>query len=154
MPTKSARLAVLWAGRLVPAVLLAAGASGCLLPSKMTGTSALAVAPDSQVARDVDYAQHHPGPYPKFTDIPALPTDVPPSSQYRSAVLAMQQQRTLLEQQAGALPAPPNDTEAQAGGLHSRLPEQAQAPPAESQQQTEAYGRALRERAIPPPPPK
>lgn len=154
MARKSDRLAVPWAGRASLVVLLAAGASGCVLPSKMTGTSALAVAPDSQVARDVAYAQRHPGPYPKFTEIPALPTDVRPSSEYRAAVLDMQQRRASLEQQANALPPPPDDTETLAGGLQSRLPQGAEAPPEDSQQQTEAYGRDLRARATPPPPPK
>jgi hypothetical protein len=133
---------------------LAAGAAGCALPGKTHGSSGLSVDPHSEVAQHVAYASSHPGPYPKFSQIPPLPRDVRPPSAYRAAVLDMTARRQALEGQTAALPPPETDAEDVAGDLRSRLPNNEPPPAEDAQQQTEAYGRALRERATPPPPPR
>ena len=144
----------MWAGRLVFAMSAAASASGCVLPAKMRGVSPLGVDASSQVARDVAYANKDPGPYPKFSQIPRLPTDVPSPTTYRERVLAVKQDQAVLEAQAKALPPPDAGADSLATDLRSRLPDQSEAPPEGSAEQTDAYARALRERATPPPAPR
>jgi hypothetical protein len=134
---------------------LAGGLCACILPAKMRGMNNLPVDPNSPVAKDVIYASHHPGPYPKFTDIPSVPTDVRPAAEWRAAISDIKAEGRKLDAQVAALPPPLTDTEAFAAASQSMSAAQpSEVPPADAQQQTESEARTLRERATPPPPPK
>ncbi len=132
----------------------AAAASGCVLPGQVRGIAGLPMDARSQEAKDVLEHSRHPGPYPKFADIPPVPTDVRPPEAWRAAVLDLKGRKAQLDADAAALPPPAQDTEAYAAETRPRLPSNVDAPPPETPQQTEAYARALRERATPPPRPK
>jgi hypothetical protein len=133
----------------------AASACGCVvLPANMRGASSLPVEPNSPVARDVKAAAEHPGPYPKFAQIPKVPRNVRPPSAWRAAVASVEHSRAKLESEVAALPPPQTDTAGFAAATQARAPTSAEAPGPNSEAQTEAYAEALRERATPPPPPK
>lgn len=138
----------------IAAPLLAALAA-CALPGRMVGVADAPVDPSSPVAQDVIRAAQHPGPYPKFAGIPQVPTDVRTEAEWRVAVADMQQRKSTLEAQVGALPPVETNTEGYAQETRTRLgPAPAPPAPEDAREQTEAYARALRERATPPPPPK
>ncbi len=133
----------------------AACAAGCAVPSRVAGLSNAPVDSSSPVAKDVIYASEHPGPYPRFADIPKIPTDVRPASAWRAAIAEVQHKKAVLEAEVAALPAVTADTETYASQTRAQASAPAsQAAPTDPTQQTEAYARSLRERATPPPPPK
>ena len=128
--------------------------AGCDLPGRVAGVG-VPVDPSSPIAQDVVRASHNPGRYPRFADIPKVPTDVRPTSDWRADVEDMQRRQATLQAQVAALPPLPAQTaEAFAGQKRAQLGgAPASAAPAEKQQ-TEAEARALRKRATPPPPPR
>ena len=129
--------------------------AGCALPGRMVGVADAPIDSSSPVAQDVIRAAQHPGPYPKFTEIPQIPTDIRGSAEWRIAVSDMQKRQTALDAQVAALPPVDTNTEAYADETRTRLgPPPAPPAPEDARQQSEAYARALRERATPPPPPK
>jgi len=129
--------------------------AGCTLPSRMAGLSDAPVDSSSPVAQDVIRASQHPGPYPKFADIPPIPKDVRSASGWRAAVQEVQQREATLTAQVAALPPVSTDTDAYAEQARKRLGAPPRPPaPEDAAAETAAYGRALRERATPPPPPK
>jgi hypothetical protein len=139
------------------AALLGAGAlSACSTPSVGSAQAPASLGPNSPVAQDVARAARHPGPYPRFADIPAIPTDVRPASSWRAAVKDVQLRQATLQGQVQALPPlEPETTEAYAAATRGRLGQPpGQVPPEDARAQTEAEAQALRERATPPPPPQ
>ncbi len=140
---------------IVIALAPAAALAGCALPGQIAGLSNAPVDSSSPVAQDVLNAARHPGPYPKFAQIPQIPSDIRSVAQWRVAIGDIQQRQTELSDQVAALPPVDTNTEAYAAEARTRLGPPPAPPAAEdARQQTEAYARALRERATPPPPPK
>ena len=130
-----------------------AGLSACAnLASFSAGP--LPVPPGSPVAQAVAEAQRNPGPIPKFSDIPPVPTDAPDSS----VRLALQEQSNAaareLERAVAAFG--PIDPEAtQAFLQQTRAVFEGVEPPTEAERAaTEAFVRAARARATPPPAPR
>ncbi len=140
------------AGALAALGVLAFGLGGCIVPG-LGESSRAAIDPNSPLAADVVAARAHPGPYPRFSDIPKTPTDVRPPAAWRQAVNEVDTHKARLDYELSKLPPPARDTEPFAGRTRKRAPEPGQAPPPDASQQTEAYAAALRERATPPPPP-
>lgn len=132
---KAARLAVIGAG-----VMLA----GCVSPF---GSGA--VDPASPVAADVQRLSRTDRPYPKFSDIPAVPKDIRPLAMYgqQAAELASLRDRLIAETapETWAL----SGTEAFADQAKRDAPD---IPVTERTEDTEAFARQLQERATPPPP--
>ena len=116
---------------------VAAGAAGCAIPGE--GPSArLAVDANSQVAKDALYAAKHPGPFPRFADIPKIPTDIPPASSWRAATAELQQRKDRLVAQAAALPPPLTDTQPFADSSRALAKAPIAPPPPDADQLTEA----------------
>jgi hypothetical protein len=132
---------------------VALGASGCFAP-EVTQPPKSKLGASSPVTQDVINAEKHPGPYPRFADIPNVPTDVRPASDWKAAAQDLEGRRARLDTQISVLPPPQTDTETFAGRSRSRTAGADQAPSPDSRDQTESYAKALRERATPPPPPK
>ena len=131
---------------------LAAVAPSCALPAKISGLGSATVDPNSPVAKDVLYASQHPGPYPRFRDIPEVPTDIRPASEWRVAVADLKRRKVALDAEAAALPPALTDTEAYAAQHRAKVGAQpSEVPPPDAEQQTRAYAQSLRERATPPP---
>lgn len=144
------------AARLLLAAGLAASAAGCVLPGKARTLTTLPIDPNSPIAKDLEDAAKHPGPYPRFAEIPPIPNDIRPQAEWRAAVIDLKHRRAVLDAEVAALPPPATDTESFANDTRGRLPSAAEtvAPGPNAPAETEAYGRALRERATPPPPPR
>lgn len=154
MPQITTSLTAARAARLLFVACATAGLAGCILPAKMRGMNDLPVDPKSPVAQEVINASKHPGPYPKFADIPPTPTDVRPPQAWRAAVLDLKAKKAVLDAQVADLPPPATDTEAFAAQKRGQAESDLRAGAPDAAQQTEAYARTLRERATPPPPPK
>ena len=129
----------------------AACLAGCSLPSQVAGFRSPAMDPQSPVYQDVMAATRHPGPYPRFADIPKIPTDVRPASAWAVAVADVQHDKTSVETSIAALPPVPTDTESFAANARTQAaPPAAEAPPPDSTE-AQAYAQSLRQRATPPP---
>ena len=115
----------------------------------MAGFRTAAVDPKSPVYQDVMNATRHPGPYPKFSDIPKTPTDIRPVSAWAVAIADIKADRSRLDSAVAALPPAAADTEAFAA--NARTQAQAPAPPAEAAAETQDYAQSLKARATPPP---
>jgi hypothetical protein len=145
-------------GRAAGVLALGAAVLGACsnLPEHMAGVSQVPVDPNSPIAQNVIQASQTRGPFPKFRDIPAIPTDQRPASYWRTAVKDTQKDQQRLQTQVAALP--PVDTgtaETYAAQARNRLgAPPSDIPPPDSRQRTEAEAEALRERATPPPPPQ
>ena len=109
--------------------------------------------PKSPVYQDVMNATQHPGPYPKFSDIPPIPTDLRTTQQWAVAVADVKQDRAGLESGVAALPPAPTDAEAFAANAKKEVqpPAAADAAPPDDATQSQAYAASLRQRATPPP---
>lgn len=145
-PLTSLRLALC----LGAAVSLAA----CVSPPNLVGPPPIDAT--SPVAQDVIAASQVKGPFPHFRDIPAVPKDVRPVTAWRTSVLAMISQRDALASTIAATPFEIADPDLWAKNVRSQsgLETVGPAPSPASNSETEAFAKALRDRATPPPPPK
>lgn len=108
--------------------------------------------PQSPVYQDVMAATQHPGPYPRFADIPKIPTDVRPASAWAVAVADVEHDKARLNTAVAALPPVPTDTESFAANARTEAAAPAaDVPPPDTTDQAQAYAQSLRQRATPPP---
>jgi hypothetical protein len=139
-------------------VLAAATAmAGCVHMPNANPLAAGGINPDSTVAAEVAAVSHAPGSYPRFAEIPSLPTDVRPVPAWRTAVITEWGQKRKTEHEAAALPFTLNNTstEAWAEKTRRRIPQSETMQPApDATQQSEAFAAAERARATPPSPPQ
>ena len=143
-------------GASLPIVVgITAAVGGCAHLPTVNPFAAGGVNPDSTVAAEVVAASRAPGVYPRFSEIPALPTDVRPVPAWRSAVLSEWNQKRQTERQAAALNFTLANTEAWAESTRRHIPPSEMSQPTPSAaDQTEAFAAAERARATPPPPPQ
>ncbi len=143
------------AGRL--ALLAGAGLSlsACVAVAELEPGKGVAVDPASPAAAAVASAVAEPGAWPIFADIPEIPADVRAAAAWRQAVADQETEgldtRRAVAAETWSLTATEAFAEqqrAEANALDLHAPTDAEI--AES----EAYARALRKRATPPPPPR
>jgi hypothetical protein len=111
----------------------------------------------SPVAADVAAAQRAPGPYPSFSRIPPVPTDVRPARAWRVSVYDTWGLKRRTEAEASAIPfvLVPGEAEGWAAAERAKIPAAEMiAPSSDASEQAEAFAAAQRARATPPPPPK
>jgi len=134
---------------------VAGGLTACAELPKLEPGSSARIDPQSPAAGQVAEALKHPGPWPTFAGMPEVPDDVRNSAAWRAAI-ADQEAEGVFTSRNGA-----EDTwsltateafeaearaEANPLGLH--------APTDAEMAESEAYARALRKRATPPPSPR
>lgn len=142
-------------------VRLLACAALCMMVGACAGmptVSALTpggVDPHSSVAAEVAAAIQAPGPYPKFSQIPAMPTDVRPDSEWRQDVVGVWTSKRQLDAEARALKFTLTNSEGWAVAERAKInPADAVPPPLDATLDAETFAAAERARATPPPPPK
>jgi len=122
--------------------------SGCLA----TDPFAPPTDPQSAAAQQVNEAAARNMPYPRWSEFPAAPRDVPTADDIRMQVVSTEEAKAILQAQAAELVWTLDDTEgwatAQRGLLDMSL---AQPADADAAAQTEAWAAAARAEAIPPP---
>ena len=130
--------------------------AGCANTRMMMNPLAVpGVNPDSTVSAEVVAAQHAPGPYPRFAQVPPPSTDVRSVPEWRAAVVSEWGDKRQTERQAAAIPFTLANTEAWAERSRAKIPASERSQPAPSvAEQSEAYAAAQRARATPPPPPQ
>jgi len=138
------------AGSLIVAIVLTASLSSCAnVASFKTGT--LPVPPNSPVALAVTEALSHPGPYPKFADVPKIPADAPNAETARVAAASVQDGAAALQREIDGMP-PIDPGAADAFSAQARSAFAGESAPDEgARARTEALARELRARATPPP---
>ncbi len=133
--------------RLALIVGLAAGATACANPFKTAE-----VDPSSPIAAEAAAAAKAKAPPRKFSDIPALPTDVPNADQVRAAVVAQQRAGDALTKAVAPGTWELKDTEGYAAKARSDVKAPAfEAPTDADRANTDAFARAARGRASAPP---
>jgi hypothetical protein len=149
---KSARVRLMVLAKLGLAVGFAALASGCASLPKFKYAEDAPVDASSPVAADVIAAARHPGPYPRFADIPKLPRDVRSAAAWNRAVVSVKAEQTELDQDAASLTAEPTDTEVFAAeARRDAAIAPSDVPTATGEAQSKAYAKALRDRLKAPP---
>ncbi len=109
----------------------------------------------SPIAGDVTSAARADLAFPKFANIPAAPTDMRTPAEWRKAVVIMLRDKSVIETMAEANPASLFGAEAFAQKARARAAvKPGDATPAMTREDSEAFAKALRERATPPPPPQ
>ena len=146
----------------------------CLQPSRffsyalITGLSAMAVGcaqlrpfattpvdATSPIAGDVTSAARANLAFPRFADIPTAPKDARTPGEWRKAVVITLRDKSVVETMAESNPASLFDPEGFAKKARARAAiKPGDATPAMSREDTEAFAKALRERATPPPSPQ
>jgi hypothetical protein len=140
-------------------VTLLAGAAGGLsacadLPRLEPGATA-AVDPRSPAAAQVETAIRSPGPWPTFAGIPDIPEDVRSSAAWRAAIADQQAEAEATRQATAEGTWSLTATEAfEARAREEANPLGLHAPTDAEMAESEAYARALRKRATPPPSPR
>jgi len=129
--------------------------AGCIHAPSLNPLEASGVNPDSTVAAEVVAASRTTGPYPHFSQVPAIPTDVRPVSAWRASVLSEWGQKRQTEHEDAVIPFTLANTEAWAQRTRLKIPADETAKPTpNATEETEAYAAAERARATPPPPPQ
>jgi hypothetical protein len=109
---------------------------------------------NSPVAAQVTAAEHAPGVYPRFSQIPPAPTDVRPLSAWRASVSDALAQKRQADAGGRNYPYTLGDTEAFARAAQARIPvSETAAPTADATKAAEDYAAKVRGRATTPPPP-
>ncbi len=147
---------IFWrAGRLALLTALGLGLTACAAVAELEPGAAAPIDPSSPAAAAVASAAAQPGEWPTFAGIPGIPADIRASAAWREAVADQEAEGLYTQRTAAGETWSLTATEefaagqrAQAAALDVRAPTDAEI--AES----EAYARALRKRATPPPPPR
>jgi hypothetical protein len=145
-----------WRGARFPVLsAMALGLTGCMHAPIVNPFAAGGVNPDSTVAAETVAVSRAPGAFPRFTQVPAVPTDVRPIADWRTAVVGEWRVKTKTEHEAAAIPFTLANTEDWAQRTRKKIPADQTVPPAVSAtQQIEAFAATERARATPPPPPQ
>jgi hypothetical protein len=108
--------------------------------------------PQSAAAQRVNEAAARNMPYPRWSDFPKAPTEVPTADEFRMRVVDTEEAQAILQAQAAQLHWTLEDTEGWATAQRSLVDASlAQPAPADATAQTEAWAAAVRARAVPPP---
>lgn len=137
-------------GRLGLALGACTFACGCISDREIAERSM--IEPGSPVAMAIASAKSQPPAYPKFSDVPAVPTDLRSAAAWRQLAGNLDAARQGLDRTIAANPPLSSDTE---GFLRDALARTAGAAPVEdSTAASEAFRRQGIERATPPPLPR
>ena len=110
---------------------------------------------DPTAAAQVNEALKNPGPWPTFAGIPQIPEDVRNSAQWRAAIEDQQAEGVYTSRNGAADTWSLTATEAfEAQAREEANPLGLHAPTDAEMAESEAYARALRKRATPPPSPR
>lgn len=138
------------AARLLGCASLALFAGACVSANPFATAK---VDPTSPIASGVTGSVRANRGYPKFSDIPRVPADTRPLAAWGQAAAGVKDAGERLEAETGPENWTLGGTEGFAAGAKAAAgPENA--PGATEQADTEAFARALRERATPPPSPR
>ena len=139
-----------WGGALALTAGLVLG--GCVDLPKANPFAGGPVDSRSAVASQTTTASGQTGPLPRFSDIPAVPTDVRPASAWRTAVTTELAVKRQTEAAAAAVPFSLANTQTWAAAERAKIPAREMIEPnGDNAAQTEAYANAQRARATPPP---
>jgi hypothetical protein len=133
----------------------ATGLTACArLPVMEPGPTA-GIDPRSRVAAEVARAARTPGPWPTFAGIPEIPDDVRGSAAWRAAVADQEAEGVFTSRDAAEDTWSLTATEVfEARAREEANPLGLQPPTDAEMAESEAYARALRKRATPPPSPR
>jgi len=138
------------AARLLGCVGLSLLAGACVSANPFVTAK---VDPKSPIAQSVADIAKSNRTYPKFSDIPEVPTDTRPLRAWGRAAADTEAARVRLEAETAPNTWTLGGTEGFARGATAAAGKDS-APGAAEQANTEAFAKALRERATPPPPPR
>lgn len=128
---------------------LAAGL--CVLAAPLSAAAATACDAPPPLPADLVAEARAPHPFPTFCSIPPIPTDVRPAAGFKTAVTDVRVAKADLAREVGPDHWSLDGTEAFAAGARSTA---APPPPMTTDQDTEAFLRAMKKRATPPPRPR
>jgi len=149
---KSAGVRLMGLGRMGLAMIFAGSLGACASLPKFHYAEDAPIDMSSPVARDVVEADQHPGPYPRFADIPKLPKDVRPAAAWNRAVKNAKADEAALNRETAEIASQPVDTDAFAADAKRGVAvEPAGLPDAKAQAESAAYAKSLRDRVKPPP---
>ena len=147
---------IFWtAGRL--ALLIGAGLTlaACAAVQEFEPGANASIDPASPAAAEVAKRAEEARPWPTFADIPPLPEDVRDSAAWKSAVQDQEAEGLYTARNAAEETWSLTATEAFAAEQRAKVAEvDVHAPTDAEIAESEAYARALRARATPPPPPR
>ncbi len=129
--------------------------SACAAVQELEPGANAVVDTTSPAAAEVARKAAEPRPWPTFADIPEVPADVRNSDAWRAAVQDQEAEGAATAQSAAESNWSLTATEAFAAQQRAKVAEvPVHAPTAAEIAESEAYARALRARATPPPPPR
>jgi hypothetical protein len=149
---KRARQTIRSAGALI-VLIGAAGLGGCDTLARSNYFLPGGIDQSSAAAAQVRAAQQAPGPYPKFSQIPNLPTNVRPISAWKATVTEALAEKHQVDAANAAYPYSLNDTQGFVDAQHARIPPAQSAPSTDATSAADAYADSVRARAMKPPPP-
>ena len=152
--TATRTLGLTLSARLIACAGLCLALGGCM-SMPVSAFAPGGVDPNSSVAAEVAAAIQAPGPYPRFSQIPAMPKDVRPDTDWRKNVVSVWTAKRQLDAEAKALKFTLSNTENWAIAERAKInPADAAPPPADVTLDAETFAAAERARATPPPAPK
>lgn len=147
---------IFWrAGRLALLTGAAMSLAACVTVDAFEPGANATIDTSSPAAAAVAAAVADPGPRPTFANIPEIPTDVRPASAWRQAFDDQEADRLFTQGNVAEDTWSLSATEAFAADLRARVAEvDVHAPTDAEMAESDAYARALRARATPPPLPR
>ena len=108
--------------------------------------------PQSAAAQQVNEATARNMPYPRWSEFPAAPTEVPTAEDFRMRVVSTEEAEAILKAEAADLNWTLDDTDGWATATRGLVDMPlAQPAPADQAAETEAWAAAARAQAVPPP---
>ena len=138
------------AGKILLGLSLCAGLASCGTAGLMTSAK---TDPRSKIADQVAALTQSTGPYPTFEGIPAMPTDIRPLRAWGEGAHQVEAMLAELERATAPGTWSLSGTERFSAQARSQI-DMSPALAVSSAAESEAFARALRKRATPPPPPK
>jgi hypothetical protein len=135
------------------ALIGAASLGGCNTLAKNNYFLPGGIDQSSAAAAQVRAAQQAPGPYPTFSQIPNVPTDVRPISAWKATVTQVLGEKHQVDAANAAYPYSLSNTQGFVDAQHAQFPAAETAPPTDSSSASDAYAASVRARATKPPPP-
>jgi hypothetical protein len=142
-------------GRLLLCAASALTLGACVSVPVVEPYAGAEVNPDSAAAAQIQAAAAERRDYPTFEGIPQMPADIRPPEAFRVAVAATEEDRATLLRDTAPETFSLSGTEAFAAGQRARIDiDVTDIPTAADTAATEAWARAMRARATPPPRPR
>lgn len=147
---------IFWRSTRLPLLVTAAAAlTGCASLSGIEPGGGASIDPRSPAAAQIEAAARQAGPTPSLAEVPPPPTDLRPAEAWRAAIADQQAEGAYVLNSAAPSTWTLSDTDGFVAGARAQVDVAGLHAPTDAEiAESEAFAKAMRQRATPPPSPR